>query len=62
MNARIETPDLMIYAMALEIDNFSTVLHGVSSPLPILAMSVARQNPRTGHGLYSGAEGGRPRA
>jgi hypothetical protein len=33
MNARIETPDLMIYAMALEIENFNTVLHGVSSPL-----------------------------
>ena len=46
MNAKIETPDLMIYAMALEIDNFNTVLHGVSSPLPILAMSVARKPTR----------------
>jgi acyl CoA:acetate/3-ketoacid CoA transferase beta subunit len=41
MNAKIETPDLMINAMAAEIDNDATVLHGVSSPLPILAMSVA---------------------
>ena len=42
MNARIETPELMIYAMAAEIENFNTVLHGLSTPLPILAISVSR--------------------
>jgi glutaconate CoA-transferase subunit B len=57
MNARIETPDLMIYAMALEIDNFNTVLHGVSSPLPILAMSVARNTHAPDMAYISGAEG-----
>ena len=57
MNARIETPDLMIYAMALEIDNFNTVLHGVSSPLPILAMSVARKTHAPDMAYISGAEG-----
>ena len=57
MNARIETPDLMIYAMALEIDNFNTVLHGVSSPLPILAMSVARNTHASDMAYISGAEG-----
>ena len=57
MNARIETPDLMIYAMALEIDNFNTVLHGVSSPLPILAMSVARKTHAPDMVYISGAEG-----
>jgi glutaconate CoA-transferase subunit B len=57
MNARIETPDLMIYAMALEIENFNTVLHGVSSPLPVLAMSVARQTHAPDMAYISGAEG-----
>ena len=57
MSARIETPDLMIYAMALEIDNFNTVLHGVSSPLPILAMSVARKTHAPDMVYISGAEG-----
>ena len=57
MNASIETPDLMIYAMALEIDNFNTVLHGVSSPLPILAMSVARKTHAPDMVYISGAEG-----
>ena len=57
MNARIETPDLMIYAMALEIENFNTVLHGVSSPLPILAMSVARKTHAPDMVYISGAEG-----
>jgi hypothetical protein len=60
MNAKIETPEMMIYAMASEIEDFNTVLHGVSSPLPILAMSVAAdsghergpQYPRSGYGLY----------
>jgi glutaconate CoA-transferase subunit B len=57
MNARIEIPDLMIYAMALEIENFNTVLHGVSSPLPILAMSVARKTHAPDMAYISGAEG-----
>lgn len=57
MNARIETPDLMIYAMASEIENFNTVLHGVSSPLPILAMSVARKSHAPDMVYISGAEG-----
>ena len=57
MNAKIETPDLMIYAMALEIENFNTVLHGVSSPLPVLAMSVARQTHAPDMAYISGAEG-----
>jgi glutaconate CoA-transferase subunit B len=47
----------MIYAMALEIDNFNTVLHGVSSPLPILAMSVARKTHAPDMAYISGAEG-----
>jgi glutaconate CoA-transferase subunit B len=57
MNSKIETPDLMINAMALEIDNFNTVLHGVSSPLPVLAMSVARKTHAPDMAYISGAEG-----
>jgi glutaconate CoA-transferase subunit B len=57
MNTGIETPDLMIYAMASEIENFNTVLHGVSSPLPILAMSVARKTHAPDMAYISGAEG-----
>ncbi len=57
MNSRVETPDLMIHAMASEIENFDTVLHGVSSPLPILAMSVARQTHAPDMAYISGAEG-----
>ena len=57
MNAKIETPDLMINAMALEIDNFDTVLHGVSSHLPVLAMSVARKTHAPDMAYISGAEG-----
>jgi glutaconate CoA-transferase subunit B len=57
MNAKIETPDLMIYAMASEIENFNTVLHGVSSPLPVLAMSVARKTHAPDMAYISGAEG-----
>jgi glutaconate CoA-transferase subunit B len=57
MNAKIETPDLMIYAMALQIENSNTVLHGVSSPLPILAMSVARKTHAPDMAYISGAEG-----
>jgi hypothetical protein len=57
MNAKIETPDMMIYAMASEIEDFNTVLHGVSSPLPILAMSVARNTHAPDMAYISGAEG-----
>ena len=57
MNEKIEIPDLMIYAMASEIGNFDTVLHGVSSPLPILAMSVARKTHAPDMAYISGAEG-----
>lgn len=57
MNDKIESPDLMIYAMASEIENFNTVLHGVSSPLPILAMSVARKTHAPDMAYISGAEG-----
>ena len=57
MSAKIETPDLMIHAMAAEIENHATVLHGVSSPLPILAMSVARQTHAPDMAYISGAEG-----
>lgn len=57
MNAKIETPEMMIYAMASEIEDFDTVLHGVSSPLPILAMSVARKTHAPDMAYISGAEG-----
>jgi glutaconate CoA-transferase subunit B len=57
MNARIETPEMMIYAMASQIENFDTVLHGVSSPLPVLAMSVARKTHAPDMAYISGAEG-----
>ncbi len=51
------TADLMIHAMSLEIQNFDTVLHGVSSPLPILAMSLARKTHAPDMTYISGAEG-----
>ena len=57
MNAKIETPEMMIYAMASQIENFDTVLHGVSSPLPVLAMSVARKTHAPDMAYISGAEG-----
>jgi glutaconate CoA-transferase subunit B len=57
MNDKIETPEMMIYAMASEIEDFDTVLHGVSSPLPILAMSVARKTHAPDMAYISGAEG-----
>jgi glutaconate CoA-transferase subunit B len=57
MSDRIEIPDLMIHAMASEIANHDTVLHGVSSPLPILAMSVARMTHAPDMAYISGAEG-----
>ena len=57
MSENIEIADVMIYAMALEIENYNTVLHGVSSPLPILAMSVARKTHAPDMAYISGAEG-----
>jgi len=57
MSAAIETPELMIYAMASEIENCDTVLHGVSSPLPVLAMSVARKTHAPDMAYISGAGG-----
>ena len=57
MNTKIDTPEMMIYAMASEIEDFDTVLHGVSSPLPILAMSVARKTHAPDMAYISGAEG-----
>lgn len=54
---RTATADLMIYAMAREIENFANVLHGVSSPLPILAMSLARRTHAPEMAFLSGAEG-----
>jgi glutaconate CoA-transferase subunit B len=47
----------MIYALAREIRNSDTVLHGVSSPLPILAMSVARKTHAPDMAYISGSEG-----
>ena len=57
MTGEIETSDLMIHAMSREIANFDTVLHGVSSPLPVLAMSVARNTHAPDMAYISGAEG-----
>lgn len=52
-----EIPDLLIAQLALEIDNHDTVLHGVSSPLPVLAMTVARRTHAPDMAYVSGAEG-----
>ena len=57
MTQSIETPDLMIHAMSQEITDLDTVLHGVSSPMPVLAMSVARQTHAPDMVYISGAEG-----
>lgn len=55
--SKIETADLMIYAMSREIENSNTALHGVSSPLPILAMGLARKTHAPNMAFVSGAEG-----
>lgn len=55
--ATIGIPDLMISAMAAAIADHDTVLHGVSSPLPILAMSVAQRTHAPNMAYLSGAEG-----
>jgi glutaconate CoA-transferase subunit B len=56
-SVKAEIPDILISAMALEIDNHDTVLHGVSSPLPVLAMSVARRTHAPDMAYVSGAGG-----
>lgn len=57
MSDTVEIADLMIYAMSREIADLDTVLHGVSSPLPVLAMSVARRTHAPDMAYISGAEG-----
>jgi len=57
MTDKLKIADLMIYNMAREIENSNVVLHGVSSPLPILAMSVARKTHAPDMAYISGAEG-----
>lgn len=57
MNSKVEMADLMIHAMSMEIKNFDTVLHGVSSPLPVLAMSLARKTHAPDMAYISGAGG-----
>lgn len=57
MNNKVEIADLMIYAMSRVIKNFDTVLHGVSSPLPVLAMSLARKTHAPDMAYISGAGG-----
>jgi len=54
---KVEIPDILISAMAQEINNDDTVLHGVSSPLPVLAMSVARRTHAPDMAYVSGAGG-----
>lgn len=55
--SRTAKADLMIYAMSREIVNHDNVLHGVSSPLPILAMSLACRTHAPEMAFLSGAEG-----
>ena len=57
MNNEIETPDIMIHAMARQIENKDMVLHGVSSALPVLAMGLARKTHAPDMVFISGAEG-----
>jgi glutaconate CoA-transferase subunit B len=57
VSAKAELPDLMIWAMAREIEDHDTVLHGVASPLPVLAMSAARRTHAPNMAYVSGAEG-----
>jgi glutaconate CoA-transferase subunit B len=57
MSGAVEIPDLMIHAMSREIADEDTVLHGVSSPLPVLAMSAARKTHAPDMVYISGAEG-----
>lgn len=55
--SRTAKADLMICAMSREIANHDCVLHGVSSPLPILAMSLAHRTHAPDMAFLSGAEG-----
>ncbi len=57
MNEKIETADLMIHAMSREIENHDTVLHGVASPLPVLAMGLAQKTHAAEMAFLSGAGG-----
>lgn len=57
MTNAVEIPDLMIHAMSREIADQDTVLHGVSSPLPVLAMAAARKTHAPDMVYISGAEG-----
>jgi glutaconate CoA-transferase, subunit B len=52
-----ELSDLMIYAMSREIENNNSALHGVSSPLPVLAMSLAGKTHAPDMAFISGAGG-----
>lgn len=54
---KVDIPDLMIAVMASEIADHDAVLHGVSSPLPILAMTVAHRTHAPNMAYLSGAEG-----
>lgn len=54
---RVDVPDLMVFAMAAEISDHDTVLHGVASPLPVLAMALARRTHAPNMAYVSGAEG-----
>lgn len=57
MDSKFAVADQMIYAMSMEIKNFDTVLHGVSSPLPVLAMGLARKTHAPDMAFISGAGG-----
>ncbi len=57
MSNTMEMADLMIFAMSREIDNHNSALHGVSSPLPVLAMSLARKTHAPDMAFISGAGG-----
>ncbi len=57
MSNSMEMADLMIYAMSREIKNHNSALHGVSSPLPVLAMSLARKTHAPDMAFISGAGG-----
>jgi glutaconate CoA-transferase subunit B len=54
---KAEIPDILISTMAQEISDYDTVLHGVSSPLPVVAMSVARRTHAPDMTYVSGAGG-----
>lgn len=57
MSNTIEIADLMIFAMSQEIQDHNSALHGVSSPLPVLAMGLARKTHAPDMAFISGAGG-----